>query len=169
MLPSETLRDIISKKTKIRLEAYSWQKGFIKKVFNIDFVDGSRHMTLETIFKEGLNIGNCLLTAYHISSIIPNAIICTGKVDLVKGTKNAPKGDHVWIEDDSYIYDTTLMVKIPRSAVLSGYYINRNVISPDLSGNTDVSFSHDIYLKENFPKLYYKEIYSTKGKKRRKV
>ena len=64
MIPSKRLRLIISKHHKIKLENYSWSKEFENRVYKIKFIDGYKKLSLKTIFKDGYNIGNCLLTAY---------------------------------------------------------------------------------------------------------
>ena len=115
MIPSKILRLIISKNHKIKLEEFSWNKELQNKIFQIEFVDGHKKLSLKTIFKDGYNIGNCLLTSYYVSTIFENSLICTGKVEIHKRTKNSPDGDHVWIETEDNIIDTTLMIIIPKN------------------------------------------------------
>jgi len=80
MIPSKFLRLIISKNHKLKLEKFSWPKELENKIFKIVFMDGYKKLSLKTIFKNGYNIGNCLLTSYYVSTIFENSLICTGKV-----------------------------------------------------------------------------------------
>lgn len=91
MIPSKKLRMTISKNHKIKLRDFAWEKELEDKIFSIKFIDGNKTLSLKTVFKDGYNIGNCLLTAYYVSSIFEDPLICTGKVSLLKGTKNSPK------------------------------------------------------------------------------
>ncbi len=159
MIPSKKLRRLISKKNKIQLEDFSWEKELEKKVFKILFED----MTLKDIFENGYNIGNCLLTSSCIFSLLDNASICSGKVEILKGTKNSINGDHVWIETDEYIIDTTLMVKIPINSIYSKYYNKEYTISPTFSP-TDLNYDKEIYEKKNNPFKYYLELYDINKK-----
>ena len=159
MIPSKKLRRLISKKNKIQLEAFTWEKEFEKKIFKLLFED----KTLKDIFENGYNIGNCLLPSYYIFPIFNNASICSGKVEILKGTKNSINGDHVWIETDEYIIDTTLMVKIPINSIYSKYYNKEYTISPTFSP-TDLNYDKEIYEKKNNPFKYYLELYDINKK-----
>lgn len=155
MIPSKKLRRLISKKNKIQLEDFSWEKELEKKVFKILFED----MTLKDIFENGYNIGNCLLTSYYIFPIFNNASICSGKVAILKGTKNSINGDHVWIENDEYIIDTTLMIKIPLNFIYSKYYKKEYTISPTFS-SADLNYDTEIYEKTTNPFKYYFDLFN---------
>ncbi len=158
MIPSKKLRKIISKKRKVNLEAFKWDPMLEKSIFKIIFWDGNSKSSLREIYKNGYNIGNCLLTAYYIASIIDYASICTGKVNILKGTKNAPSGDHVWIETDEYILDTTLMIKIPLDNTYAKLYKKDYSFVPNITSN-NLSYSDELYAKNNFPELYYLGLY----------
>lgn len=160
MLPSDRLRKIISAKHRINLEAHAWSKDFRDEVFKIEFLDGYSKSSLKTIFDDGYNIGNCLLTANYVSSVIPEASICTGRVDILKGTKNSPKGDHVWIETDDEIIDTTLMISVDKENYISSHYELESRITPHFLPD-EISYQSDIYSKQNYPEEYYLELYST--------
>ncbi len=146
MIPSKRLRLIISKHHKIKLEDYSWSKEFENRINKIKFKDGYKTLSLKTIFKDGYNIGNCLLTAYYVSTIFERPLICTGKVEILKGTKNCPDGDHVWIEVDDMVVDTTLMVVFPIDSSLYEYYKKSGSITPHFTFD-DLSYQQDIYEK----------------------
>lgn len=50
-----------------------------------------------------------------------------GKADLLKGTKNAPNGEHTWTIVEDFLIDTTLMFLIPvNDAVKLGYLSEKN-------------------------------------------
>ena len=155
MIPSKKLRRLISKKNKIQLEAFIWEKEFERKIFKILFED----KTLKDIFENGYNIGNCLLTSSCIFPLFANASICSGKVEILKGTKNSINGDHVWIETDEYIIDTTLMVKIPINSIYSKYYNKEYTISPTFSP-TDLNYDKEIYEKTTNPFKYYFDLFN---------
>lgn len=160
MIPSKRLRLIISRHHKIKLEAYSWSKEFENRINKIKFQDGYKTLSLKTIFKDGYNIGNCLLTAYYVSTIFERPLICTGKVEILKGTKNCPDGDHVWIEVDDMVIDTTLMVVFPIDSTLYRYYDKRSSITPHFTFD-ELSYQEDIYEKENSQITYYFDLYKT--------
>ena len=99
MLPSEWLRRDISKKCDVNLEQYAWREQFSELVFKIELYE-----SLET-----------------------NAKMYYGKADLLKGTKNAPNGEHTWTIVEDFLIDTTLMFLIPvNDAVKLGYLSEKN-------------------------------------------
>lgn len=158
MIPSKFLRLIISKSHKIKLEDFAWNKELEEKIFRIKFIDGRKKISLKTIFKDGYNIGNCLLTSYYVSSILEDPLICTGKVEILKGTKNSPNGDHVWIETEDYIVDTTLMIRFPKSHRYAKYYKKDADITPNFSPE-DINYQNDIYQRKNNLYEYYNSLY----------
>ena len=158
MISSKILRLIISTNHKIKLEEFSWNKELQNKIFQIEFVDGHKKLSLKTIFKDGYNIGNCLLTSYYVSTIFENSLICTGTVEILTGTKNRPNGDHVWIETEDNIIDTTLMIIIPKNNKYSKYYIKDYDIRPNFS-SYDLSYDNDIYFRKNNMEKYYLELF----------
>ncbi len=158
MIPSKLLRLIISKNHKIKLKNLAWSKEFELKVFKINFVDGYKNLSLKTIFKDGYNIGNCLLTSYYVSSILNNSLICTGKVEILKGTKNSPNGDHVWLETEDEIIDTTLMITIPKTHIYSTFYKKESDIVP-MFRSEDFNYQGEIYQKEYNETKYYNDLY----------
>ena len=159
MLPSKKLRNIISKKRKIKLDNFKWSKELEKDLFAISFIDGNKKMDLKTIYGDGFNIGNCLLTSYYVSLYFENSKICTGKAKLLVGTKNSKNGDHVWIENEDYIIDTTLMLMIPKVNELSFLYHKEYDLSYIKLPNDDISFQHDYYEMTNFPEEYFSNLY----------
>lgn len=160
MIPSKILRLTISKNHKIKLGNYSWDKELQDKIFHITFMDGNKKLSLKTIFSNGYNIGNCLLTSYYVSSIIDNSQICTGKVEILKGTKNCPNGDHVWIETQENIIDTTLMIVLPKVSKYAKYYTKESSIFP-LFSSEDLNYQDDIYMRENDIENFLLNLYKT--------
>lgn len=159
MIPSKKLRRLISKKNKIQLEALAWEKELENKIFKSTFMDNKQKMSLKDVFEYGYNIGNCLLTSYYVINIFENASICSGKVEILKGTKNSKNGDHVWIEDEYYIIDTTLMIKIPKNNIYSNYYKKDSTIVPSFS-SSELNYQKDMYDKKTNPFKYYLELFS---------
>lgn len=160
MIPSKVLRLIISKNHKIKLKSLAWNKDFELKVFRIKFIDGNKTLSLKTIFKDGYNIGNCLLTAHYVSSLFEDSLICTGKVEILKGTKNSPNGDHVWIETENEIIDTTLMIVIPKYHIYSKFYKKEDNIIPRFRPE-ECNYQDEIYEKRYHTTKYYTDLYKT--------
>lgn len=160
MIPSKFLRLIISKNHKLKLENYSWDKELENKIFKIVFMDGHRKLSLKAIFKNGYNIGNCLLTAYYVSTIFENSLICTGKVEILKGTKNCKNGDHVWIETEESIIDTTLMIILSKKSKYAKFYTKDAEIKPQFS-KEDLNYQNDIYEHQHNIDNYFINLYKT--------
>ena len=161
MIPSKFLRLIISRNHKINLKEFSWTKEFETAVFHMDFYDDWHKISLKAIFNDGYNIGNCLLTSYYVSKAIEDSLICTGKVEILKGTKNSPNGDHVWVENEDYIIDTTLMIKLPKKHKYAKYYHKDSCIQQKNTKN-DISYEDDKYFKEKHADQYYLDLFSIK-------
>ena len=68
MIPSVVLRKIISQIYTLNLNEYAWNKELVKDIFSIKFDDAKKTMTLEEVYKNGCNIGNCLLTSFIIQT-----------------------------------------------------------------------------------------------------
>lgn len=115
MLPSEILRNEISKKYNINLEMYAWSEEFKQQVFStpLDELLEKNASTLEEIYQKGFNIGNCGLTSRYIARRFDEAELFYGCAKLLIGTKNAEKGNHAWTVINDYIIDSTLMLCIP--------------------------------------------------------
>lgn len=72
------------------------------------------NITLKYIFDKGLNIGNSgLISRFFGETITGDYKINAGTCSFLEGTYNASVGEHAWIETNDYIYDTTLMIKLP--------------------------------------------------------
>lgn len=68
------------------------------------------------MFVLGYNIGNCAGTARQLSYSYNDVDIVSGILPSLKGTLNAEKeGGHVWLENQNYIIDTSLMLVIDLS------------------------------------------------------
>ena len=90
------------------------------------------------IFEEGLNIGECGITSRYLSYLFDRfTLIEKGTCEILKGTKNSPKGEHAWLLVNGYIYDTTLMLKIHEDAAYNvfGYVPYNEVTSKVLTRN----------------------------------
>jgi len=160
MIPSKFLRLIISKNHKLKLEKFSWPKELENKIFKIGFMDGYKKLSLKTIFKNGYNIGNCLLTSYYVSTIFENSLICTGKVEILKGTKNSKNGDHVWIETEESIIDTTLMIMLSKNSKYAKFYTKEADIKPMFS-HEELNYQNEIYEHQNNIDNYFINLYKT--------
>lgn len=160
MIPSKRLRLIISKNHKLKLEKYSWSKELQDKIFSIKFTDVRKKLSLKTVFKNGYNIGKCLLTSYYVSTIFDDSLICTGKVEILKGTKNSPNGDHVWIETEESIIDTTLMIILSKKSKYAKLYTKEADIKPIFS-HEDLNYQNEIYEHQNNIHKYYSDLYET--------
>lgn len=124
MLPSERLRKDISKKNNVELEQYAWPEQFSELVFKIELDESleTNAKTLKDVYEKGFNIGHCGLTSRYIARKFEEAKMYYGKAALLKGTKNAPNGEHAWTIVEDFLIDTTLMLLIPVSdAVKLGY------------------------------------------------
>lgn len=108
----------------------------------------------ETVFKLGLNIGNCTNASRQLSYSYNDVSLCSGTNDFLIGTQNALSGEHSWLEDRNDIIDTTLMVRINKIWSAKFKYNLEVIFSPsDLSGSPIYSaakeFANDPYIKQN--------------------
>lgn len=115
MLPSEILRQEISKKYNVNLERYAWNEEFQKIIFSIELDDylEKNAKSLEEIYRNGFNIGYCGLTSRYIARGFEEAELCYGKAKLLVGTKKAPNGEHAWTIINGNLIDSTLMIFLP--------------------------------------------------------
>jgi hypothetical protein len=67
------------------------------------------------VFKKGLQLGECGYAVETLSYAFDNFTICVGKLPALKGSIGSPEGNHVWLISGSYIYDTSLLLKIHKS------------------------------------------------------
>ena len=128
-----------------------WQKiekqNFIPPAEGIDdFVD---------FFKQGRNIGSCVWTSWQLSYSFNDVSIVSGTLPILKGTFNAPKeGGHRWLENNSYIIDTSLMLIIDKSIKsLMGYNEEGRLTQYDLNRNPRYQerkyFTNDSFIKKS--------------------
>ncbi len=156
MLPSEDLRVIISERIGIDLNQYAWDEQLKTFIFaielNKDFED--KVSRLDEVFKLGLNIGHCGLTAKYLVINIPNSDLYYGKFPALAGTKNSPKGSHAWAVCGDYVIDTSLMITLPTDKAKELGYIFEKRIAPenaryfseyDLFSNEIVHYKKDPY------------------------
>lgn len=140
MLESEVLRKNLGDLYGIDLERYKWNESLEKEIFSIDLDDWYEDVNhipslkMKEVYEKGLNIGRCGLTSRYFAIHFPDAIYHRGKCSILVGTKNAEHGEHAWItrEEDGtpFIYDSTLMLKIPES-VASKYYKTEIILAYD--------------------------------------
>ena len=161
MIPSEKLRKIISKMRKVNLEDFKWDESLKKSVFKLKYLNVNKEIGLREVFKNGYNIGNCTITAYCVSKLFDRSSICTGKVEILKGTKNSENGEHVWVETYDFIIDTTLMIKVPLDSIIAQYYHKEDTITP-LFSPFDYNYSIDEHLRKVYPENYYAELFDVK-------
>ncbi len=113
---NEEFKNLVSesmKNGKIRFfNETEWKKirsqNYLPRIPNInEFID---------LFIQGYNIGNCANMALELSYSYDDVDIVSGTLPLLKGTKNAEEvGGHVWLENDTYIIDTSLMLVIDKT------------------------------------------------------
>jgi len=84
------------------------------------------------IFTLGLNIGSCVYTSRQLSYSYDDVDLVTGILPIIKGTKNAEKvGGHGWLENETSIIDTSLMLVINKSLKDKIGYIEETRISQE--------------------------------------
>ena len=130
MLPSEKLRQLISKVYKIDLEKYAWPQDLQAAIFTtpLDKDLETNASTLREIYEHGFNIGHCGLTSRYVCRKFNNANLHYGISSLLIGTKNSPNGEHAWTTINDILIDTTLMICLPLSkAIEYGYKIERTI------------------------------------------
>lgn len=105
------MENILNEKVRFFGEE-EWEKinsqNFISTIPGVnEFID---------MFNLGYNIGNCVGMSRQLSYSYKNVDIVSGTLPILKGTLNAEKeGGHCWLETDSQIIDTTLMMIIDKS------------------------------------------------------
>ena len=105
------------------------------------------------MFTLGYNIGNCGGTSRQLSYSYNDVDIVSGILPMLKGTRNAEKeGGHVWLENDKYIIDTSLMLIIDKSLKDKiGYIEEQRITKYDLMRSTNYQarkeFTNDESLK----------------------
>ena len=149
---NEAFKNIIDENmnTKIRFFAEEeWDKiknqNFMSPIPELkEFID---------MFILGYNIGNCSGTSRQLSYSYNDVDIVSGILPMLKGTRNAEKeGGHVWLENDNYIIDTSLMLVIDKSLKDKlGYIEEQRVTKYDLMRSSNYQarkeFTNDESLK----------------------
>lgn len=104
------------------------------KINSQNFVPPSSELKkFSDIFLLGLNIGSCVFTSKQLSYSYDNVDRVSGIVPFLKGTKNSPNGGHAWLENDTSIIDTSLMLVIDKSLKSElGYIEEIRLTSEDL-------------------------------------
>ena len=163
MIPSIVLRKIISQIYTLKLNTYAWNKKLENMIFSIKVNDLGRKITLKDVYLNGCNIGNCLFTSCLIQTKLKNLSRVVGKVEILKGTKNSVLGDHVWLEDEYYIYYPTIMIKLPKEDQIAKLY-NKEYNISSMIGNAELSYSDEFYLLEKEPNVYYSKLFKVDQK-----
>lgn len=130
MLPSELMREEISKKYNVDLEKYAWPEQFKEMILSIkldeDYETSAK--ILREIYEHGFNIGHCGLTSRYIARRFEEATLYYGKANLLVGTKSSKNGEHAWTTIDGFLIDSTLMLLIPMSEAVNLGYISEKKI-----------------------------------------
>jgi len=105
------------------------------------------------IFLLGLNIGSCVYTSKQLSYSFDDVDLVSGIVPFLKGTKNSPNGGHAWLENNSSIIDTSLLLVIDKSLKNDLGYIEECRISSEVLANNSIyqarkKFVNDISFKQ---------------------
>lgn len=64
--------------------------------------------SLYDYFDNGFNNGYCGFTCMLLSLLFENCELVEGKNSYLKGTENSPNGEHMWLNVDGNVYDTSL-------------------------------------------------------------
>ena len=109
------------------------------------------YKNFENYFANGFNLGRCTYTSRQLSFSFQNCYICGGVLDLLKNTTNSEDGSHTWIEDYTFIYDTTLMLKINHKYKEQLGYKTENRINPNLDNiyAYEKEFTNDTSLRRH--------------------
>ena len=162
MLPSEKLREIISKRIDIDLNQYAWNMDFKTFIFSIELEKylEDKVSYLDEVFKLGLNIGHCGLTAKYLVVNIPNAELYYGKLPALTGTKNSPTGGHAWVVFDNFVIDTSLMISLSvQKAKELGYIFEKRIDprSARIFSEYDL-FSNELFHYQKDPEAFTKQL-----------
>ena len=108
-----------------------------KFVINTDF---------KQAFYDGFNVGRCGFFAKTMSYAYDSPSIISGFLPILKNTPGSEKGEHGWFENDNYIYDTSLLLKIDKkySNVL-GYIEKGRYSYSDLMRDSVYSTRKEMY------------------------
>ena len=164
MLPSEKLRQQISKIYSLDIIQYAWEENLKGKLFKIELDKEieSHADTLQDIFELGFNIGHCGLTSRYIAINFPDAKVYYGIASLLIGTPDSPNGEHAWIVIDGHLIDTTLMLYIPEDKAQVLGYIPEREISYDsariLSEYDTYDIEYELLKQNQFKKMVYKKL-----------
>lgn len=131
MLPSEILRDKISKRINVDLSEYAWNDKLKQTIFNIKLCKDLEEKvdSLKEIYEYGLNIGHCGLTARYLMRSFSDLELYYGRFNALIGTKNSIDGNHAWVTTHDYIIDTTLMIILPIETALKIGYVPEKKIA----------------------------------------
>lgn len=115
MMPSEILREIISKRINIDLAQYAWcedLKNFVLDI-ELDKMYEDDVFTMHEVYEHGFNIGHCGLTSRYLVRNIEDSDLIYGKFSGLIGTKRAENGGHAWVVKNGFVIDTSLMIMLP--------------------------------------------------------
>jgi len=81
------------------------------------------------LFEKGINIGACIYSSKQLSYSFDNVDLVRGFQRYLVGTPSSKNGGHCWMEVDSYIYDTTLLIKIKKEIAVEMGYSDKTISS----------------------------------------
>ena len=156
MMPSEILREIISKRIGIDLNQYAWKENLKNLVLDIklDEMYEDYVFSMFDVYEYGFNIGHCGLTSRYLVQNIEDSDLVYGKFSGLIGTKRAEKGGHAWVVKNGLVIDTTLMIMLPiEKAKEIGYEFEKQIARSSAKTLSEYElFSHEYkHFKENYP------------------
>lgn len=159
MLPSEILRNKISKRIKVNLNEFAWNYKLKQLIFNIELCKDLEEKvnSMKQVYEYGLNIGHCGLTARYLMRNFSDLDLYYGKLNGLIGTKNSIDGNHAWVVTHDYIIDTTLMIILPVELALKIGYIPEKKIAKT---SATVLSKYELFSNEYNLYLEHREFYN---------
>lgn len=156
MIPSEILRDIVSKRIDIDLNQYAWKENLKNLVLDIKLDDMYEDyvFSMFDVYEYGFNIGHCGLTSRYLVRNIESSDLVYGKFSGLIGTKRAANGGHAWVIKNGFVIDTTLMIMLPiDKAKQIGYEFEKQIARSSAKMLSEYElYSHEYkHFKENYP------------------
>lgn len=156
MMPSEILREIVSKRINIDLNQYAWSEDLKNFVLGIELDDMYEDFVfnMSDVYEHGFNIGHCGLTSRYLVRNIEDSDLIRGIFPGLIGTKRSEKGGHAWVMKKGFVIDTTLMIMLPiNKAKEIGYQFERQVARSSAKILSEYElFSHEYrHFKRDYP------------------
>lgn len=130
--------------------------GFDEDLWNtINIIKTRTYKSFFDVFKDGMNIGSCTFTSEELSYGFKKVDLVSGIMKYIKGSKSSLNGEHSWIEDDYYIYDTSLLLIIDKSYKdKMGYVEYRRIDSNFLYQNKMYEIAKEFAFRDGNYKYY---------------